>query len=76
MKEVSIIVHDDHVEGLVRALHDSGLIEIVDVGKSGRDFADMLSQSRAHAIASKCADLEMQLSKFIEKEIDRSRTFM
>ena len=66
MKEVSIIVHDDHVDDLVKGLHESGLIETIDVGKSGRNFVDMLSQSRAPKIASKCADLEMQLNKLIE----------
>lgn len=66
MKEVSIIVHDDYVDGLVKGLHESGLIETFDVGKSGRDFVDMLSQSRAPKIATKCADLEMQLNKLLE----------
>lgn len=66
MKEVSIIVHDDYVQRLVGGLHDSGLIEIVDVGKSQRKFAKMLAQSRAHKVASECADIEMQLSKLIE----------
>lgn len=66
MKEISIIVHDDQVEGLVEGLHETGLIEIVDVNKSGRNFVDILSQSKAHETASKCADLEMQLNKLIE----------
>ncbi len=66
MKEISIIVHDDHVDGLVKNLHESGLIETIDVSKSGRDFVDMLSQSRAPKIAAKCADLEMQLNKLLE----------
>ncbi len=66
MKEVSIIVHDDYVENLVEGLHESGLIETIDVSKSGRNFVDMLSQSRVPKIASKCADLEIQLNKLIE----------
>jgi vacuolar-type H+-ATPase subunit I/STV1 len=66
MKEVSIIVHDNYVEGLVEGLHESGLIETIDVSKSGRNFVDLLSQSKAPQIASKCADLEMQLNKLIE----------
>ncbi len=66
MKEVSIIVHDDFVERLVFGLQESGLIEIVDVGKSKRKFAKMLAQSRAHKIAAECADIEMQLNKLIE----------
>lgn len=66
MKEVSIIVHDDHLEGLVRVLHESGLIEIIDVNKSGRSFVDALSPSKTHPLAHKSADLEMQLNKLIE----------
>ncbi len=66
MKEVSIIVHDDYVESLVYGLHESGLMEIIDVGKSQRDFADMLSGSKASKVASQCADLALQLNKLIE----------
>jgi V/A-type H+-transporting ATPase subunit I len=66
MKEISIIVHDDYVENLVRDLHETGLIELVDLGKSGRDFVDLLTQSRSHEAASKCADIEMQLNKIYE----------
>lgn len=66
MKEISIIVHDDYVENLVRDLHETGLIELVDLGKSGRDFVDLLTQSRSHEAASKCADIEMQLNKIFE----------
>lgn len=72
MKEVSIIVHDDYVEDLVRSLHESGLIETVDVGKSGKDFVNLLSQSRASKITAECADLEMQMNKIIEV-LDRAK---
>jgi len=72
MKEVSIIVHDDYVEDLVRSLHESGLIETMDVGKSGKDFVSLLSQPRTSKITSECADLEMQLNKIIEV-LDRAK---
>ncbi|UCG70454.1 MAG: V-type ATP synthase subunit I [Thermoplasmata archaeon] len=72
MKEISIIVHDDYVDGLVRSLHESGLIETIDVGKSGKDFTELLAQSKAPKIAVKCADLEMQLNKIIEI-LDRAK---
>jgi V/A-type H+-transporting ATPase subunit I len=66
MKEVSIIVHDDYLNGLVEGLHESGLIEIMDVGKSGKDYIELLSSSRASGIGSEFADLEMQINKLIE----------
>jgi V/A-type H+-transporting ATPase subunit I len=66
MKEVSIIVHDDYLESLVEGLHESGLIEIMDVGKSHRDFTKLLSSSSASGVASEFADLEMQINKLID----------
>jgi V/A-type H+-transporting ATPase subunit I len=66
MKEVSIIVHDDYLDQLVEGLHESGLIEIMDVGKSGKEFVDLLSSPRTTGIASEFADLEMQINKLIE----------
>jgi V/A-type H+-transporting ATPase subunit I len=66
MKEISIIVHDDYRERLMKVLHESGLIEIIDVGKSERDFVDLLSSGKTHLGAVKSADLEMQLNKIID----------
>jgi V/A-type H+-transporting ATPase subunit I len=66
MKEVSIIVHNDYIDGLITSLHESGLIEIMDVGKSGKEFVDILSQSKASKFASEFADLEMQVNKLVD----------
>jgi V/A-type H+-transporting ATPase subunit I len=64
MKEVSVIVHDDYLDDLVSSLHESGLIEIIDVGKSGKEYLDLLSSGSG--IASEFADLEMQINKLID----------
>jgi V/A-type H+-transporting ATPase subunit I len=66
MKEVSIIVHDDYLENLVEGLHESGLIEMMDVGKSQKDLSELLSSSSASKMASEFADLEMQINKLID----------
>jgi V/A-type H+-transporting ATPase subunit I len=66
MKEVSIIVHDDYLDDLVCSLHKSGLIEIIDVGKSGKEYLDLLSSSQSTSMAAEFADLEMQINKLID----------
>ncbi len=66
MKEITVIVHTEFTDRVVKSLHESGSVEILDVNKSGRDFVDILSPSKAHARAHESAEMEMQITRFIE----------
>jgi V/A-type H+-transporting ATPase subunit I len=66
MKEITVVVHREFTDKVVKSLHESGAIEILDVNKSGRDFVDILSPGKAHEKAHEAAELEMQITNFID----------
>jgi len=63
MKEVSIVVHDDWVDGLVKTLHESGMLEIVDVHKSEKDIKKILMPGEAKSEAGECAALSLRIGR-------------
>ena len=63
MKEVSIVVHDDWVDGLVKNLHESGMVEIVDVHKSEKGVKEILMPGEAKSEAGECAALGLRIGR-------------
>lgn len=66
MKEITVVVHNEFTDRVVKSLHESGLIEVLDVNKSGREFVDILSSGKAHEKAHESAELELQITGFLE----------
>lgn len=63
MKEISIVVHDDYVDDLVKTLHESGMTEIVDVYKSEKDVKEILMPGEAKSEAGECATLRLRIGR-------------
>jgi len=66
MKEVSIVVHDEYVDELVKTLHESGMTEIVDVHKSDKDVKEILMPGEVKSEAGECATLGLRIGRITE----------
>ncbi len=66
MKEVSILVHDDYVNELVKNLHESEMMEIVDVHKSDKDVKEILMPGEVKSEAGELASLRLRIGRIIE----------
>lgn len=66
MKEISIVVHDEYVDDLVKTLHESGMVEIVDVYKSEKDVKEILMPGEAKSEAGECATLSLRIGRITE----------
>jgi len=64
MKKVSIIVHQDYLEEVVRDLHEKGLMQIIDISKEEPegDF----ERGTSHPEAETLANYELRLSRLID----------
>ena len=63
MKKTTIIVHQNYVEDVIKKLHETGLIEIINISKEESDF---LEDNEPSSEASICANYELRLSRIID----------
>lgn len=66
MKELSIVVHDDYVDELVKTLHESGMMEIVDVHKSDKDVKEILMPGGVKSEAGELASLGLRTGRITD----------
>ncbi|MBA3043910.1 hypothetical protein FP804_02095, partial [archaeon] len=66
MKELSIVVHDDYVDELVKTLHESGMMEIVDVHKSDKDVKEILMPGEVESEAGELASLGLRIGRITD----------
>lgn len=65
MKKASIIVHQNYVEDVVKNLHETGLMEIIDISKEQLEIDEELKRDIINPEADTCANYEHRLSKLI-----------
>ena len=65
MKKASIVVHQDYVERVIKKLHETGLMQIIDVSKDEPGFSDDDRLSTWSSDASICVSYELRLSRLI-----------
>ncbi len=65
MKDLTIIVHDDHIDDLVDSLHESGLVEISDVERD-REVNELVETVGLSKSLSKFTQYEMKLSSVLD----------
>lgn len=66
MKEISIVVHDEYVDELVKTLHESGMMEIVDVHKSDKDVKEILMPGEVKSEAGELASLGLRIGRITD----------
>jgi len=66
MKKVSLIVHQSYVEDVIRNLHETGLMEIIDVSREELATLENMEKASMHPEASVCTTYELRLSRLID----------
>ncbi|WP_455391531.1 V-type ATP synthase subunit I [[Eubacterium] cellulosolvens] len=66
MKEVTIIVHEYYITDLINILHETGLIEITEVAKSGKDYSGLLSPGKSHEETIKCISYNLRINRILD----------
>ena len=68
MKKTLIVVHQNYVEDVIKKLHETGLMQIIDVSKEEKnaEFLENNETSVAPSEAAICANYELRLSRIID----------
>ena len=66
MKKVSLIVHQNYVEEVIKSLHETGLLEIIDIAKDEPDTLKDFERASMHPDADVCVNYELRLSRLID----------
>ena len=66
MKQVSLLVHGDHLDSLVETLHESGLLQITDIHRETPERLESLEKASMHPHAGECATYELRLTRIIK----------
>ena len=66
MKKVSITVHHNYVEDVIKNLHELGIIEIIDISKEKRDITEGVEIASTHQEAETLSNYEIRLNRLID----------
>jgi len=66
MKSVTIVTHDAYREKVISALHEAGIMEIINVQDSKSEVSATLEQGESHPLAGKCAEYELRVSRVLD----------
>ena len=66
MKKVTLIVHQNYVEDVIKNLHENGLMEIIDISGEKPDTLNELEQTSTHPNVGVCTTYELRLSRVID----------
>ena len=66
MKKTSIIVHQNYAEDVIKNLHETGLMEIIDISKEEPETLEDAEKAHMHPDASICTNYELRLSRLID----------
>lgn len=66
MKKASLIVHQNYVEDVIKKLHETGLMEIIDVSKEEPKTLEDAEKASMHPDAEACVTYELRLSRLID----------
>ena len=62
MKKVSVIVHKNYLEDVIKNLHENGLMEIIDISKDGLEEGE---SATIYQDSETCVTYELRLSRLI-----------
>ena len=66
MKKVSLIVYQDYVEGIIKTLHETGMVEIVDISKEAPLTLEEAEKAEMDPEAGTCTNYELRFSRLID----------
>ena len=66
MKKVSLIVHQSYVEDVIKNLHETGVVEIIDVSREEPAMLEDMEKASMHPEAGVCTTYELRLSRLID----------
>ncbi|MCK5458677.1 MAG: hypothetical protein KAI20_02200, partial [Thermoplasmatales archaeon] len=66
MKKVSLVVHQNYVENVIKTLHENGMMEIIDISKEEPEILKDSEKASMHPDASICTNYELRLSRLID----------
>jgi V/A-type H+-transporting ATPase subunit I len=66
MKKTSLIVHQNYLENVIKNLHETGLIEIINISKEDSETLDLADKASAHPDSEVCASYILRLSRLID----------
>jgi V/A-type H+-transporting ATPase subunit I len=65
MQKTSIIVHQSYLDDVIKRLHETGLMEIIDISKEETSVLEELEKSNGHPDAEVLIAYELRLSRLI-----------
>jgi len=66
MKKVELVVHQNYVEDVIKNLHETGLMEIINIAKDDPDTLQYVAQATMHPDAEVCANYQLRISRLID----------
>ena len=66
MKKVSLIVHQNYVEDVIKNLHETGMMEIIDISREEPKTLEEVEKASMHPEAGVCTTYELRLSRLID----------
>lgn len=66
MKKTTILVHQNYVEDVIKKLHETGLMEIINISKEKPELLENNETPAVSPEASICANYELRLSRIID----------
>ena len=66
MKKVSLIVYQKYLDDVVKALHESGIVEIVDISKEEPLLLEETLKAEIDPEAGTCTNYELRLTRLID----------
>ena len=66
MKKISLVVHQNYIEDVIKNLHETGYLEIIDISKEDPDTLLESEKASVHPDAEICANYELRVSRLID----------
>jgi V/A-type H+-transporting ATPase subunit I len=66
MKKVSLIVHQNYVEAVIKTLHETGMMEIIEIFKEKPETLEIIEQASMFSDAEICATYNLRITRLID----------
>ena len=66
MKKVTLVIHRNYVEDVIKTLHEKGLMEIIDISREEPKVLDGAEKAGMHPESENCANYELRLTRLID----------